>query len=116
MRYQGDKFADVFDANTYLLMTKVLDYFDPAKDHGHDLKAALARSRAQFFVASFSSDWRFSPERSEELVAALVAAKKPVQYAALQSNHGHDAFLMDDPAYMRAVRIYFNRIAQGLAL
>ncbi|MCP2041290.1 homoserine O-acetyltransferase [Neisseria sp. HSC-16F19] len=116
LRYQGDKFADVFDANTYLLMTKALDYFDPAQEHRHDLKAALARTQAQFFVASFNSDWRFAPERSEELVAALVAAKKPVQYVALQSHHGHDAFLMDDPAYMRAVRIYFNRIAQGLAL
>lgn len=116
LRHQGDKFAAAFDANTYLLMTKALDYFDPAKDYRHDLKAALARSRAKFFVASFSSDWRFAPERSEELVAALVAAKKPVQYVALQSHHGHDAFLMEDAAYMQAVRTYFNQIAQGLLL
>ena len=112
LRYQGDKFADAFDANTYLLMTKALDYFDPAKAFGHNLKAAVAGTQARFFVASFNSDWRFAPERSQELVQALVAAKKPVQYVALQSSHGHDAFLMDDTAYMQAVRIYFNNIAQ----
>ena len=112
LRYQGDKFADAFDANTYLLMTKALDYFDPAKAFGHNLKAAVAGTQARFFVASFNSDWRFAPERSQELVQALVAAKKPVQYVALKSSHGHDAFLMDDTAYMQAVRIYFNNIAQ----
>ena len=112
LRYQGDKFADAFDANTYLLMTKALDYFDPAKAFGHNLKAAVAGTQARFFVASFNSDWRFAPERSQELVEALVAAKKPVQYVALQSSHGHDAFLMDDTAYMQAVRIYFNNIAR----
>ena len=112
LRYQGDKFAAAFDANTYLLMTKALDYFDPAKAFGHNLKAAVAGTQARFFVASFNSDWRFAPERSQELVEALVAAKKPVQYVALQSSHGHDAFLMDDTAYMQAVRIYFNNIAQ----
>lgn len=110
LRYQGDKFAESFDANTYLLMTKALDYFDPAKAYDHDLKAAVALTKAHFFVASFSSDWRFAPQRSEELVAALVAAKKPVQYVALQSHHGHDAFLMDDDAYMQAVRIYFDQV------
>ncbi len=114
LRYQGDKFANAFDANTYLLMTKALDYFDPARDYGDSLKAALAHTRARFFVASFSSDWRFAPERSQELVDALVAAGKPVQYVALQSHHGHDAFLMDDAAYMRAVRIYFDNIAGEL--
>ncbi len=112
LRYQGDKFAAAFDANTYLLMTKALDYFDPAKAFGHNLKAAVAGTQARFFVASFNSDWRFAPERSQELVEALVAAKKPVQYVALQSSHGHDAFLMDDTAYMQAVRIYFNNIAR----
>ena len=112
LRYQGDKFADAFDANTYLLMTKALDYFDPAKAFGHNLKAAVAGTQARFFVASFNSDWRFAPERSQELVQALVAAKKPVQYVALKSSHGHDAFLMDDTAYMQAVRIYFNNIAR----
>ena len=112
LRYQGDKFAAAFDANTYLLMTKALDYFDPAKAFGHNLKAAVAGTQARFFVASFNSDWRFAPERSQELVEALVAAKKPVQYVALKSSHGHDAFLMDDTAYMQAVRIYFNNIAR----
>ena len=112
LRYQGDKFADAFDANTYLLMTTALDYFAPAKAFGHNLTAAVAGTQARFFVASFNSDWRFAPERSHEVVQALVAAKKPVQYVALKSSHGHDAFLMDDTAYMQAVRIYFNNIAQ----
>ena len=104
LRYQGDKFAGQFDANTYLLMTKALDYFDPAADFGGNLTRALQDVQARFFVASFSSDWRFSPERSKELVKALIAAAKPVQYIEVKSFHGHDAFLMEDEAYIRAVR------------
>lgn len=115
LRYQGDKFADSFDANTYLLMTKALDYFDPAKDFDNDLTKALTGTQARFFVASFSSDWRFPPKRSAELVDALVAARKPVQYVTIQSNHGHDAFLMEDTVYLRAVRTYFDNIAKELA-
>lgn len=110
LRYQGDKFADYFDANTYLLMTKALDYFDPAADFGHNLQTALKNVQAQFFVASFSSDWRFSPSRSHELVKALIGAKKSVQYIEVQSHHGHDAFLMEDEPYIRAVRAYMNNI------
>lgn len=114
LRYQGDKFSETFDANTYLLMTKALDYFDPARDFNHDLQAALASVQAQFFIASFSSDWRFSPERSQELVDALIAAQKSVQYVAIQSQSGHDAFLMNDDAYLAAVRIYFDNIAKDI--
>ena len=110
LRYQGDKFADRFDANTYLLMTKALDYFDPAADFGDSLTRALQNVKAKFFVASFSTDWRFSPERSKELVKALIAAHKPVQYIEVKSNHGHDAFLMEDEAYMRAVAAYMNNV------
>ncbi|KLT73630.1 homoserine acetyltransferase [Neisseria arctica] len=114
LRYQGDKFAGSFDANTYLLMTKALDYFDPAAEYGHDLQKALSHTQAKFFVASFSSDWRFSPERSHELVKALIAARKPVQYIEIESNHGHDAFLMEDEPYIRAVRTYMNNIDKEL--
>ena len=110
LRYQGDKFAGRFDANTYLLMTKALDYFDPAADFGHSLTAALKEVRAKFFVASFSTDWRFSPERSKELVDALIASGKPVQYVEVKSNHGHDAFLMEDDAYIRAVAVYMDNV------
>lgn len=110
LRYQGDKFADHFDANTYLLMTKALDYFDPAAEFGHDLQAALKNVRAHFFVASFSSDWRFHPSRSHELVKALVGARKNVQYIEVESHHGHDAFLMEDKAYMDGVRAYMRNI------
>ena len=114
LRYQGDKFAERFDANTYLLMTKALDYFDPAADFGHSLEAALAGVSARFFVASFSTDWRFSPERSHELVQALVAAGKHVQYIEVASDHGHDAFLMEDEPYMKAVRAYMNNVDKEL--
>lgn len=111
LRYQGDKFAEAFDANTYLLMTKALDYFDPAHAFDGSLQAALAGTRCGFFVASFTTDWRFSPERSKEIVRALVNAQKPVQYIQVASEYGHDAFLMTDKAYIDAVRVYVNNIA-----
>ena len=114
LRYQGDKFAEVFDANSYLLMTKALDYFDPALDYDGNLVAAVSAIQARILIASFSSDWRFSPRRSQELLDALVAANKPVQYIALKSAHGHDAFLMEDADYQAAIRIYFNNIATEL--
>ena len=113
LRYQGDKFAERFDANTYLLMTKALDYFDPAAEYGNDLQAAVSRAQAKFFVASFSTDWRFAPERSHELVRALVAARKSVQYVEVVSLHGHDAFLLTDAAYINAVRAYMHNIEVG---
>ncbi|AHN28685.1 Homoserine O-acetyltransferase [Snodgrassella alvi wkB2] len=114
LRYQGDKFAEVFDANSYLLMTKALDYFDPARDYDGNLIAAVSAIQAKILIASFSSDWRFSPRRSQELLDALVAANKSVQYIALKSAHGHDAFLMEDADYQAAIRIYFNNIATEL--
>lgn len=112
LRYQGDKFSDYFDANTYLLMTKALDYFDPAKDCNDDLAAALKPAQAQFLVASFTSDWRFSPERSRETVKALIAAGKRVSYAEIESAHGHDAFLMTDQPYVDLMRAYLDRVAK----
>jgi homoserine O-acetyltransferase len=111
LRYQGDKFAQVFDANTYLLMTKALDYFDPAKEAGGDLARALSSAKAGFFVASFASDWRFPPERSREMVKALVASGKDVSYAEIDAPHGHDAFLLDNPHYHQLVAAYMDRVA-----
>jgi homoserine O-acetyltransferase/O-succinyltransferase len=111
LRYQGDKFADYFDANTYLLITRALDYFDPARELGGDLVRALAPARAGFFLASFTTDWRFPPAHSREIVAALVANGRDVTYAQIDAPHGHDAFLMADPRYHRAVAAYFDRIA-----
>jgi homoserine O-acetyltransferase/O-succinyltransferase len=111
LRYQGDKFAQVFDANTYLLMTKALDYFDPAKESGGNLARALSAARAGFFVASFKSDWRFPPQRSRELVKALVASKKAVTYAEIDAPHGHDAFLLDDVRYHQLIAAYVDNIA-----
>lgn len=111
LRYQGDKFAQVFDANTYLLMTKALDYFDPAKDSGGDLARALSAAKAGFFVASFRSDWRFPPERSREIVKALVASRKAVTYAEIDAPHGHDAFLLDNPHYHQLVAAYMDNVA-----
>ena len=115
LRYQGDKFSGQFDANTYLLMTKALDYFDPAADFGYNLEAALGGVQAKFFVASFSSDWRFAPERSHELVKALIGAEKDVQYIEIESSHGHDAFLMEDEPYLKAVRAYIANIYEELS-
>ncbi|MCY4324643.1 MAG: homoserine O-acetyltransferase [Betaproteobacteria bacterium] len=109
LRHQGNKFSDRFDANTYLLMTRALDAFDPAADAGGDLIAALAPASAQFLVVSFEHDWRFPPERCRELVASLVAAGKLVSYAQLDAPGGHDAFLMDDPHYHAAVRGFLQR-------
>ena len=110
LRYQGDKFADHFDANTYLMMTKALDYFDPAHATSGDLVRALAPARAGFLVLSFTSDWRFSPGRSLEIVKALLDNNLPVTYAELGSVHGHDSFLMDDEHYFSLMRGYMNTI------
>lgn len=110
LRYQGEKFSSYFDANTYLLITRALDYFDPARDHGGDLARALAPATCAFFVASFSTDWRFAPARSREIVKALLTNQRPVTYAEIEAPHGHDAFLLDDPQYHALVRAYFERI------
>ncbi len=115
LRYQGDKFSEYFDANTYLLITKALDYFDPARAHGGDLTKALAGTKAQFLLASFTTDWRFAPERSREIVEALVSNRRKVTYAEIDAPHGHDAFLLEDPRYMDVVRAYYDRIALELA-
>jgi homoserine O-acetyltransferase len=112
LRYQGDKFADYFDANTYLLITRALDYFDPAKAFDGDLTAALAHTRAQYLIASFSTDWRFAPTRSRELVKALLDHKRRVTYAEIDAPHGHDAFLLDDARYHNVIRAYYERIAE----
>ena len=111
LRYQGDKFAEYFDANTYLLITRALDYFDPARAYGGDLVQALAAARAQFLVVSFTTDWRFAPARTREIVEALVVNGREVVYAEIDAPHGHDAFLLDDPRYHRLVAAYFDNIA-----
>jgi homoserine O-acetyltransferase len=114
LRYQGDKFSEYFDANTYLLITKALDYFDPAMEFGGDLTRALSKTRAQFLLISFTTDWRFSPERSREMVQALVRNKRRVTYAEIAAPHGHDAFLLEDPRYMNVVRAYYDRVWQDM--
>ncbi|QNK70296.1 homoserine O-acetyltransferase [Variovorax sp. PAMC26660] len=112
LRYQGDKFSEYFDANTYLLITRALDYFDPARNHGGNLSTALAQATAKFLLVSFKTDWRFSPARSRELVKALLDNRRNVSYAEIDAPHGHDAFLLDDVRYMGVVRSYFERVAQ----
>lgn len=113
LRYQGDKFAEAFDANTYLRMTRALDYFDPAAEHGGDLSAALAGIKADFLVVSFTSDWRFSPARSREIMKALLDNECAVSYAEVTAAHGHDAFLMPDPHYHDILRSYLQNIRTG---
>ena len=108
LRHQGDKFSGYFDANTYLLITRALDYFDPARNHGGDLARALAPAKADFLVISFSTDWRFSPVRSREIVRAVLKNRRSVSYAEIDAPHGHDAFLLDDARYLAAVRAYFE--------
>jgi homoserine O-acetyltransferase/O-succinyltransferase len=110
LRYQGDKFSTYFDANTYLRITKALDYFDPAADYGGDLTKALARARAAFLVVSFKSDWRFPPPRSRDIVRALLDNRRIVSYLELDAPGGHDAFLLEDPRYHAALRSYFTNI------
>jgi homoserine O-acetyltransferase len=116
LRYQGDKFSEYFDANTYLLITRALDYFDPARTYGGDLSAAFARTAAKFLLVSFTTDWRFSPARSREMVQALLNNQRDVSYAEIDAPHGHDAFLLDDARYMNVVRSYFARINNELTL
>ncbi len=111
LRYQGEKFSTYFDANTYLLITRALDYFDPAKEHGNDLSAALSGIACESLLVSFTTDWRFPPERSREIVEAMLAKNKRVTYAEIDAPHGHDAFLMDDPRYHRLIAARFKRIA-----
>ena len=111
LRHQGDKFSEYFDANTYLLITRALDYFDPAREFGGDLSRAFAVARSnRFLLVSFATDWRFSPARSREIVKALVDNRIAVSYAEIDAPHGHDAFLLDDPRYHGVMRAYFNRI------
>jgi homoserine O-acetyltransferase len=112
LRYQGDKFSEYFDANTYLLITKALDYFDPARAYGGDLTTALAHTEAEFLIISFSTDWRFAPARSREMVQALLSNRRRVTYGEIDAPHGHDAFLLDDARYLNLVRAYYQRIWQ----
>ena len=114
LRYQGEKFADYFDANTYLLITRALDYFDPAKAYANNLSAAMKDVVAKFLVVSFTTDWRFAPDRSREIVKALLDNKLDVSYGEIDAPHGHDAFLLEDPRYHGLVRAYFEQIAMGV--
>jgi homoserine O-acetyltransferase len=116
LRHQGDKFSEYFDANTYLLITRALDYFDPAREFGGDLSRAFAVARQQrFTLISFTTDWRFSPARSREIVKALVDNRIAVNYAEIDAPHGHDAFLLDDARYHGVLRASFDRIAAELS-
>ena len=114
LRHQGDKFSEYFDANTYLLITRALDYFDPALQHEGSLTAALAPAQASFLLVSFTTDWRFAPRRSREIVKALLDNRRGLSYAEVEAPHGHDAFLLEDERYMGVVRAYFDRIAREL--
>lgn len=115
LRYQGEKFSEYFDANTYLLITRALDYFDPALAHGGDLTRAFAAAQAKFMLVSFTTDWRFSPARSREIVKALVDNQRDVSYAEIDAPHGHDAFLLEDPRYHAVLRAYFDNVAKEFA-
>lgn len=114
LNYQGDKFSDFFDANSYILITKMLDYFDLAREYNHDPVAAFSHAQCKFLVVSFSSDWRFSPARSREITDALIAAGKDVSYIAIESDHGHDAFLLPNQRYQQALGLYLAKLADQI--
>lgn len=114
LQYKGESFSSNFDANTYLLITKTLDYFDPTVDYDGSLSAAFHKSQCRFLVMSFSTDWRFSPERSREIVNALLEARKPVSYLEIESEHGHDAFLLPIPRYIAALKAYMHGVASEI--
>ncbi len=114
LHYQGERFSENFDANTYLLMTKALDYFDPSVDYNGDLSSAFANSDCKFFLMSFSTDWRFPPERSRELVENLLQARREVSYLEIDADQGHDAFLLPIPRYVEALRHYLQRVHRDL--
>jgi len=114
LNYQGDKFSDFFDANSYILITKMLDYFDLAREYDHDPVAAFSHAQCKFLVVSFSSDWRFSPARSREITDALIAAGKDVSYIAIESDHGHDAFLLPNQRYQQALGLYLAKLADQI--
>jgi len=114
LRYQGSQFSGNFDANTYMLMTRALDYFDLAREYDNDAVAAFRHASCGFLVMSFSTDWRFSPERSREIVDALIAADRPVTYAEIEANEGHDAFLLPIPRYMDVFSAYMRRVGAAL--
>jgi len=113
LRYQGDKFSTYFDANTYLLITRALDYFDPSRRYGGSLNRALAEVQAKFLVVSFATDWRFPPNRSREIVQSLLSNKSEVSYAEIDAPHGHDAFLLDDERYHKLIRAYFAQMLEA---
>ncbi len=114
LHYQGEKFSTRFDANTYMLMTKALDYFDPARDHDNDLRKCLSQAQCRFLVMWFTTDWRFAPARSEEIVNALIHADKEVSYACIESDNGHDAFLLPIPRYLDIFQAYMDGVAERI--
>ncbi len=116
LQYQGERFSTSFDANTYLLMTKALDYFDPASEFNDDLSLAMQQAKAKFMLVSFTTDWRFSPERSREILDALVDAGKEVSYAEVDAPQGHDAFLIPIPRYMEIFRAYMGRVKEDIGV
>lgn len=111
LRYQGRSFVDRFDANSYLLMTKALDYFDPAAEYDHNLAQAFRMASSQFLLVSFTGDWRFSPARSREILKALTDAERDVSYAEIEAPQGHDAFLMPLPDYIAVFDTYMRGIS-----
>ena len=114
LNYQGDKFSGGFDANSYILITKMLDYFDLAREYHNNPVEAFSHAQCDFLVISFSSDWRFSPQRSREIVDALIGAEKNVSYAEIESDQGHDAFLLPNPRYEQVLAKYLSRVADQL--
>jgi homoserine O-acetyltransferase len=118
LRHQGISFVDRFDANSYLYITRAMDYFDLAADYGGTLAHAFANTKARFCVVSFTSDWLFPTSESISLVRALNAAGANVSFVEIESDKGHDAFLLDEPEMEQTIIGFLNAaaIARGLRL
>ncbi|MBC6406091.1 MAG: homoserine O-acetyltransferase [Rhodospirillales bacterium] len=116
LRYQGSTFVDRFDSNSYLYITRAMDYFDLAADHGGSLSAAFRHSKVRFCLASFSSDWLFPTSESKAIVRALSAALADVSFFEIETDSGHDAFLLNEPEFLETVHAFLNASAERAGL
>jgi len=112
LRRQGSTFVERFDANSYLYLSRAMDYFDMAADHGGSLAAAFEGTDVRFCVVSFSSDWLFTTSESRAIVRALNAVAANVSFVEIESDKGHDAFLLDEPEFRRAIAGFLNGAAE----
>jgi len=116
LRHQGSTFVERFDANSYLYITRAMDYFDLAADHGGVLANAFKGSPVRFCLASFSSDWLFPTSESKAIVQALNAASADVSFFEIETDSGHDSFLLREPEFLETVHAFLNAQSEHAGL